>query len=67
MPAGKTTHARNAVVNATLRNTPFMLPAALWVGLHYADPTVAGNQAERWRGLWAQADYSSTRPRMGRW
>ncbi|MCW5983517.1 MAG: hypothetical protein KIT09_35830 [Bryobacteraceae bacterium] len=46
MAAGKTTHARNAVVNATLRGIPFTPPAALWLALHYADPTEAGSQNE---------------------
>jgi hypothetical protein len=36
----------NALINATLRNTTYTSPAAVYISLHTADPTDAGSGAE---------------------
>lgn len=39
-------YLENALINATLRNTSYTSPAAVYVSLHTADPTDAGSGAE---------------------
>jgi hypothetical protein len=39
-------YLENALINATLRNTTFTSPAAVYVSLHTADPTDAGTGTE---------------------
>jgi hypothetical protein len=39
-------YLENALINATLRNTTFTSPAAVYVSLHTADPTDAGSGTE---------------------
>jgi hypothetical protein len=39
-------YLENALINATLRNTSFTSPAAVYVSLHTADPTDAGSGTE---------------------
>jgi len=39
-------HLENALINATLRNTTYTSPAAVYVSLHTADPTDAGTGTE---------------------
>jgi hypothetical protein len=39
-------YLENALINATLRNTSYTSPAAVYVSLHTADPTDAGTGTE---------------------
>ena len=39
-------YLENALINATLRNTTYTSPAAVYISLHTADPTDAGSGAE---------------------
>jgi hypothetical protein len=39
-------YLENALINATLRNTTFTSPAAVYISLHTADPTDAGSGTE---------------------
>jgi hypothetical protein len=44
----------DALINATLRNTSYTSPAAVYVALHTADPTDAGTGAEVSGGSYAR-------------
>jgi hypothetical protein len=39
-------YLENALINATLRNTSYTSPAAVYISLHTADPTDAGTGTE---------------------
>ena len=39
-------YLENALINATLRNTSYTSPAAVYISLHTADPTDAGSGTE---------------------
>jgi hypothetical protein len=39
-------YLENAIINATLRNTSYTSPAAVYISLHTADPTDAGSGTE---------------------
>jgi hypothetical protein len=39
-------YLENAIINATLRNTTYTSPAAVYISLHTADPTDDGSGAE---------------------
>jgi hypothetical protein len=39
-------YLENAIINATLRNTTYTSPAAVYISLHTADPTDAGSGTE---------------------
>lgn len=54
-------YLENALINATLRNTSYTSPAAVYVGLFTSDPTDAGSGTEVSGGAYVrkQATFSS--------
>lgn len=54
-------YLENALINATLRNTSYTSPSAVYVGLFTSDPTDAGSGTEVSGGSYArkQATFSS--------
>jgi hypothetical protein len=55
----------NALINATLRNTSYTSPSAVYVSLHTADPTDAGTGAEVSGGSYAREEATFAAPSNG--
>lgn len=58
-------YLENALINATLRNTSYTSPAAVYVALHTADPTDAGTGAEVSGGSYARTAVTFGAPSNG--
>ena len=58
-------YLENALINATLRNTSYTSPAAVYVSLHTADPTDAGTGTEVSGGSYARKSASFAAPSNG--
>jgi hypothetical protein len=58
-------YLENALINATLRATTFTSPAAVYVGLHTADPTDAGSGTEVSGGSYARKTATFASPSNG--
>lgn len=58
-------YLENALINATLRATTFTSPAAVYVGLHTADPTDAGSGTEVSGGSYARKSATFGAPANG--
>ena len=58
-------YLENALINATLRATTFTSPAAVYVGLHTADPTDAGSGTEVSGGSYARKTATFAAPSNG--
>jgi hypothetical protein len=55
----------NALINATLRNTSYTSPSAVYVSLHTADPTDAGTGTEVSGGSYAREEATFAAPSNG--
>lgn len=55
----------NALINATLRNTAYTSPSAVYVSLHTADPTDAGTGTEVSGGSYARVSATFGAPSNG--
>lgn len=58
-------YLEDALINATLRATTFTSPAAVYVGLHTADPTDAGTGTEVSGGSYARKTATFAAPSNG--
>ena len=58
-------YLENALINATLRNTSYTSPAAVYVSLHTADPTDAGTGTEVSGGSYARQSATFGAPSNG--
>lgn len=58
-------YLEDALINATLRATTFTSPAAVYVGLHTADPTDAGSGTEVSGGSYARKAATFAAPSNG--
>jgi hypothetical protein len=58
-------HLENALINATLRNTTFTSPAAVYISLHTADPTDAGTGTEVSGGSYIRQSATFAAPSNG--
>ena len=58
-------YLENALINATLRNTSYTSPAAVYVSLHTADPTDAGTGTEVSGGSYARKSATFAAPSNG--
>lgn len=58
-------YLENALINATLRNTSYTSPAAVYVSLHTADPTDAGTGTEVSGGSYARKSATFGAPSNG--
>jgi hypothetical protein len=58
-------HLENALINATLRNTTYTSPAAVYISLHTADPTDDGSGAEVSGGSYIRQSATFAAPSNG--
>jgi hypothetical protein len=58
-------YLENAIINATLRNTTYTSPAAVYVGLFTSDPTDAGSGTEVSGGSYARTAVTFGSPSNG--
>jgi hypothetical protein len=58
-------YLENALINATLRNTSYTSPSAVYISLHTADPTDAGTGTEVSGGSYARQSATFGAPSNG--
>jgi len=58
-------YLENALINATLRNTPYTSPSDVYVGLFTTDPTDAGSGTEVSGGSYARVTATFAAPSNG--
>lgn len=63
--AAMSNYLENALINATLRNTSYSSPAAVYVALFTTDPTDAGTGTEVTGGSYARQAATFTSPSNG--
>ena len=63
--AAMSNYLENALINATLRNTSYTSPAAVYVALFTTDPTDAGTGTEVTGGSYARQAATFTSPSNG--
>lgn len=63
--AAMSNYLENALINATLRNTTYTSPAAVYVALFTTDPTDAGTGTEVTGGSYARQAATFTSPSNG--
>lgn len=63
--AAMSNYLENALINATLRNTSYTSPAAVYVALFTSDPTDAGSGTEVSGGSYARQEASFGSPSNG--
>lgn len=63
--AAMSNYLENALINATLRNTSYTSPAAVYVALFTTDPTDAGTGTEVSGGSYARQSATFTSPSNG--
>ena len=63
--AEMSTYLENALINATLRNTSYTSPAAVYIGLYTSDPTDANTGTEVSGGSYARVAVTMGSPSDG--
>ena len=63
--AGMSTYLKNALVNSTLKNTPYTSPVNVYVALYTSDPTVSDTGAEVSGGGYARQPITFIAPVLG--
>jgi hypothetical protein len=63
--AEMSTYLEDALINATLRNTTYTSPAAVYVGLYTSDPTDANTGTEVSGGSYARTSVTFASPSNG--
>jgi len=63
--AEMSTYLENALINATLRNTSYTSPAAVYIGLYTSDPTDANTGTEVSGGSYARVAVTMGAPSNG--
>lgn len=58
-------HLKNALINATLRNTSYTSPTTVYISLHTADPTDAGTGTEVSGGSYIRQSATFAAPSNG--